>query len=853
MVTFAINDLNQPRSCQTGETTGGADVSNSDWNISTVDDTMYLETTVTDTATVSDMSVSFRPNITSAGNYTVHLYTPGCLDDGTCSSRGGANITVYASSDEDPVSTVIYQTNNYQKYDTVFSGILDPTDGFDVRVELAPLTPISQTPFTFVAQKVQWILNGNVTQDIEIKNLLEFDPSNFTDSSNATETPIGQTAINNAGPALGNGSVTVNALYATSDALLIGGSFDSDQGSNIVSVASDADAEDPLSGVASGGLNGTVHEIKNVQDSQLVILGDFEGTKNGTVSGLSGVAFYDYSSDKWSSLGAGVTGGSVLYAVPISINDTDTLAVSGNFTEVRANSSSSDSVSGFALYLLSENTWQQFSNMTSPVVEGRLSCSSNYGNGTLYFGGLKITSSEASGAVTLGDSLTSLSPLPFEFSDSASSSSNSTNSTSSLKKRAGLVADSEVANVINTAIFVNDSLSIYGGAFAANDSNGEAIHNLVLVNGTSSFGLPGDPFSDDGSVYSLYSNDDRLYVGGNFNATVNGNGVNGLVFFDLNNQSYPTQPPGINGGESLVTYVTQRPDSSELVVMGSFERAGGLGCPSFCVYDLSQNRWNAPTSGLSGIVSTGTFLSTDILFFAGQLTMNDSTVYFGQYDFSTSSFSSIDELSDGLPGPVNSFVLNGEGTSSMFASGTNTNSSTSFLAYWNDTAWTFIDDLLSEGTVITSLSIMPLQSGHSANSILPGDELLLVSGNIVLQDFGNASTVMFDGSSWQPLFITTSSSGSGSINSVFSQNEKSFSSLLGKKYMARGFVVLVSLAIAVGLILLIVLLGLLVAYIRKRRQGYRPAPTRVNEEQMTQTVPPENLFREFSHSNNGVR
>lgn len=65
--------------------------------------------------------------------------------------------------------------------------------------------------------------------------------------------------------------------------------------------------------------------------------------------------------------------------------------------------------------------------------------------------------------------------------------------------------------------------------------------------------------------------------------------------------------------------------------------------------------------------------------------------------------------------------------------------------------------------------------------------------------------------------------------------------------MKRGFVVLVALAIAVGLTLILIALGLLIAYIRRKRQGYE-APSRVSETEMAETIPPEMLFEEMSHA-----
>lgn len=61
--------------------------------------------------------------------------------------------------------------------------------------------------------------------------------------------------------------------------------------------------------------------------------------------------------------------------------------------------------------------------------------------------------------------------------------------------------------------------------------------------------------------------------------------------------------------------------------------------------------------------------------------------------------------------------------------------------------------------------------------------------------------------------------------------------------MRRIFVVLISLAIALALIFLIVLLGVLASYIRRRKEGYQPAPTQLEKSASIQDrVPPAFLF-----------
>jgi hypothetical protein len=120
----------------------------------------------------------------------------------------------------------------------------------------------------------------------------------------------------------------------------------------------------------------------------------------------------------------------------------------------------------------------------------------------------------------------------------------------------------------------------------------------------------------------------------------------------------------------------------------------------------------------------------------------------------------------------------------------------------------------------------------------------MVTGLLHVEDFGNASAVTYNGSSWEPLFLTSKANGEpGTISAFFSEFEPSFSS--GRGRLARGYVVLISLAIALALVFLLVVCGVLAAYIRRRREGYVPAPTMASAEKsanMQTRLPPQDLL-----------
>ncbi|ANB13485.1 Rax2p [Sugiyamaella lignohabitans] len=857
MFTYANNSFNEPLACQDVTMTGGSTLSNSNWQaFSGSGTTYYLESTINDASEVSDVFVAFVPNITYAANYTVHLFTPGCTNDGTCSTRSGVNVTVFPAQGADPVSTVLYETNQFDKYDTVYSGILDARHGFEPKVVVAPLVQSDGQafPITFVVEKVQFVPNGNITDNnstisnvpLELNGLFEYNHDNFTRyNSNSSFLPVGDSTFNNIGVSLSTNATVSSTLHLNSDNItIVAGNFSSKFGNNFIAVS-----HNTILNISGSGLNGPVSSVMNaseITNGGVLVTGNFSNTVDSTVSGLNYIAVYDSLKNKWQPLGSGVDGPVDSVAI-FNVNGTTTYAFSGTFSHA-----SNNSVDGFAIWVPSESEWIQQSSLNQSFIDGRLSTSASSIESTdFYFGALRILGERAPSAVYLNSDL-SVSPMPFTLLQnfSANSSAHGFNSTS-LTRRATIQTTN--GNVINTGAFANDSFSILGGHFAAtsNQGGGDIIQHVLMLNGDQVSGLPNtkDNFIDsDSEVFALLIADDVLYIGGSISGSMGGGTVGGLVFYDLKNNTYASpQPPPLTGDQAIVTSLNIRPNSEQLVVMGSFTQAGSLQCEAFCIYDLAATRWTNPPSGLTGIISSSVFIGNDLIFFAGAFQLNNTDVYFSQYDFSTSTFSVNTPLQRGVPGPVNSFVLNGVGAESIFASGVNNDTGKTYLSHWNNNNWTSLDSVFGDGSTITQLSLTQLNNNHKANDILPDNELLIVTGNLVLPNFGNVSTAMFDGNSWQPLIITSNQQSSGTVNAFFSQSSQSFSTLLGKHFMKRGFVVLVSLAIAVGLTILVVLLGLLFAYVRRRKQGYQPANARVSELDMTETVPPETLLKEIDN------
>jgi hypothetical protein len=72
-------------------------------------------------------------------------------------------------------------------------------------------------------------------------------------------------------------------------------------------------------------------------------------------------------------------------------------------------------------------------------------------------------------------------------------------------------------------------------------------------------------------------------------------------------------------------------------------------------------------------------------------------------------------------------------------------------------------------------------------------------------------------------------------------------------HLAVGLVVLIALAIALALIFLLVVAGVLAERIRRKREGYMPAPTNSYDRNNGMSrIPPQQLFSSLGHSRTAV-
>ena len=117
----------------------------------------YLSVNAPQNANPAQYFVSFGFVGAQEGNYSIVVYTPGCIQDDTCSTRGMVNVSINVineGGDSSPeYSTDLSQTNDYDKYDHIYMGAFNKSEGNWVpTVRIAPRR--DSPDILIVAQKV---------------------------------------------------------------------------------------------------------------------------------------------------------------------------------------------------------------------------------------------------------------------------------------------------------------------------------------------------------------------------------------------------------------------------------------------------------------------------------------------------------------------------------------------------------------------------------------------------------------------------------------------------------------------------------------------------------------------------
>ncbi|OAX85177.1 hypothetical protein ACJ72_00444 [Emergomyces africanus] len=791
----------------------------------------------------SSTSVTFEPDIKQSGNYSVTVFTPGCVPDNTCNARGIVNVTGTFSPGGDKQSqNLIAQTNNFDKYDQIYLGFIDASSSkFRPSVKLAPKA--GQENIDVVASRVRFQL---ISSTGGLNGLFEFDPS-----SKVINSDFSKSSINKAGTDL-EPEASIKSLAFGDDIIFVGGTFLGSSSKNILSVSNGKPSALP-----DGGLNSQVNSLLLLGDA-LFVGGNFSGTSgdgtsnDDTRSRLKNVAEYSLSNKVWSPLGAGfkrlLPNGRMWVKFPLIPTATSGLSCV-RLTENCTMDSTRPSTPapGFAIWVPSRGNWLQNLDVNRRAFTGGLTSSITVRNVTTLFAGNLVSGGIASrGAVALTtDHGLGLQPLPVNIQPLGGNAL--------LQKRA---TSSGHVNGVITGLFYNGSgrnLTILGGHFSAMGGNDTAIENLLFFDGSNHAVTGAGPGIDaESSFLAMGVRGDTLFAGGSVKGRVSTSDINGLIAYDLKSSKYaPSQPPALEGDNVVVNSIAPRPDSDDVYVGGQFQAAGGLPCPSVCNFQPISNHWTRLGDDIRGTISVLQWATKDKLIAAGNFTVGSNATTLAIYDAESRTWSSISGASSNIiPGPITAFGFSREDGSRFWVAGKSSDDSP-FLVFYDGLKFHSPGPLFGKQTTIHGIQVIGLRREHSATEMFDKDQVLLISGRLEIPDFGIASAALYNGTTLTPFILTTTTDGQpGAVAELFSENKNTFKGV--RRPHSRGIVVLVSFCIALGCVFLIVLIGIILNRIQRYRQGYVTAPRGTDRRPDLQRVPPEHLLDSLRQRASGV-
>ena len=168
-----------------------------------------------------------------------------------------------------------------------------------------------------------------------------------------------------------------------------------------------------------------------------------------------------------------------------------------------------------------------------------------------------------------------------------------------------------------------------------------------------------------------------------------------------------------------------------------------------------------------------TWASSTSLIAGGALTVDGGNTSLATYDTKSQSWTTGVGAS-AIPGPVTALTAANSDASQLWVAGTATNGST-FLMKFDGATWNSVGDTLGSGTKIHGLQVLPLTEEHDSTDLISASQALMITGSLNLPGFGNASAVLFNGTTFQPFALTSSSSNTGgSLSQIFSQRQNFF-------------------------------------------------------------------------------
>lgn len=844
-------------------------------------DTDYLVSVGDDNA-----GITLYPNISYDGDYSLLLYTPGCQADNSCDKRSIVNVSVLDIELNVLEHKLIYQNNAGDKFDYLFFGHMNGSSNDNGRNSInidfvRPIDPSVTDPWMVVDRAVANIVSldtysqknlSNHTsleerrkRDLEhvyLNGLFEYSLANFslfsenlvyekTDNGTIikpTNRFVGNSSINEvSGKLLKNSTVEQILLQESSDSsdMLLLGDFSSrnitlSNGNLLAFELDDYNLTLNLS-------EATLREKRFVKRDEEILGANF----NSSIQRLHDVE------DGIIALGA------------FSAESND----DNGFKNLQDSNSSTSSFNNFALRSGSE--WFSFGNdyveadydlFINVTIDGK-----NYYVFSADEDNYQVWEQQSSSFVDRNDlNVTTAANIPkkeqqviggtfFNLMDYYGANEAFVRNNSQINSYGLNITSGEIL----TSFHANSSFSVFGGKFDVNDTR----RNVAFINNNRTSTVSDINWGEDTLVDYLYvdSSSDYLFLGTNGSVEAQNTNVTGLVLLHLSNESFSSvQPADLSSelGEILVNAMVFYDDDEKLLVGGRFDNAGSLGCEAACIYDVANTRWENPSSGgIGGTVTDAKFFDSDTVLLSGNLTVNDSSLNFAVFDFSSGLFTAAPSQLGNIDEPndyVRKFIIN-EQTSQKLESRM-TAYGNGFLKAYNGSLWSDISGGIdiNDRTRFTDMKLLLLTSKNKSRSqnYFDNDKILLVSGQFNLTEYGPVNAAFFDGQNWTPYVYTLVKANElGLIQLLLVKDTYSFRSSKDLKTdssnLSKGQVVGVSLACAIGSTALIGLLYLIpMMYLFKKSDKEERMSQRIHEDEMMNVVNPEELFHEIDLQRN---
>ncbi|RLV92976.1 Bud site selection protein RAX2 [Spathaspora sp. JA1] len=750
-------------------------------------------------------SMVFYPNITYSGNYSIDIYTPGCIQDNSCANRGIVNVVVH--NGREIVSTsLIHQNNENNKYDHLYSGHFTEDDDITVEITFNSFIQEQSQPW-IVVDKITVELLGldAINHEVPLNGLFEYLPDQSVNITNSS--------INSFATSYLPKDTLVNQVKFVDDSLFV-----LNNSTNLTQLNLESTKVSSISNLP------ITNSISNMVDSNgLILLGDFsiredlhDLSTNQTESTANNIAKYD--NNQWFSF--------------------------GNHVNNTVNTFTNTTINNIEYYIFSDgSTFYNWDNSNKSWISPQFNLTH----------AAKLSTTQQ---ILVGNS--------FQLMNYSS-----TNQAYVSSKFGSFDFVTDSNSTISNSFYVNSSLSIIGGSFTSGNITNIALVNNADPNTAIRPLVGTSPTWGDSQIQSLYvdSNQDYLFIGVNGPVKLQSNNVTGILVYSLLNGTFAqVQPATLSSTTSKrddstiqVNSMVMYDKGKKLLVGGKFDQAGSLNCVALCVYDIANTRWLNPNSeqsvDISGTITDMKFLTSNQALISGRdLKLGDETVDFLMYNFDTQSFSKNDALNSGKQ--VQQFIITDNKDLKLITMGEN------FIAGFDGTSWTRIDSDLDYSTPVEFTDIKLLTVAKSTNynqTYFNNDQILILAGNFSLAQYGPVNAALFNGSSWIPYIFTSESNHLGTIKSLLIQDSYRYQSSqdLMQKLLSKGKIVGISFAAAVGSTVVLALLYIvpyLILFKRKDKRGQfengESSTMRIKENEMLDVVKPDQLLHEIDLQRN---